>query len=409
PESATRGGDMADRALTGIRVLDLSQKVVGPFCTKLLADMGAAVLKVEPPSGDPARGYGPFRDDPDPEAAGYFLHLNTSKRGITLNIESAAGQDLLRRLVRNADIVVESFTPGYLASLGLGYDDLARENPSLILVSITPFGQTGPKAGWQGSELTMFATGGHMFVEGKPGRPPLKYAGYKASQFAGTHAAVAALGAAMHQLLTGEGQHVDVSIQECQMVPAEQVSRLLRYAYSGEPGPRAGSNRAVSGFLSGIFPCADGFIQILSANHAWWGRNARMMGMPEIVTDPRFATVNDRIANWGEFEALLYPWLMEHTQIEVVQAAQAARVPTAPVYTVDRMPDDPQLKEREFFVELDHPAAGTSLYPGAPYKFSETPWTAAPAPTLGQHNAEVYGELGLNDASIAALRDQGVV
>ncbi|MCX6021531.1 MAG: CoA transferase [Chloroflexi bacterium] len=400
---------MADKALAGLRVLDLSQKVAGPFCAKLLGDMGAEVTKVEPPDGDPARAYGPFRDDPDPEAAGFFLHLNTSKRGVTLNLETPDGRDLLRRLVQNADIVVESFAPGYLAGLGVGYDDLAGANPALIMTSVTPFGQTGPHAQWQAPELNLFASGGHMFVEGKPDRPPLKYAGYKAQTFAGAHAAVGTLAAVMNAILTGEGQHIDVSMQEVQMAPAEEVSRLLRYAYSGEEGPRVGNNRGITGMLTGIFPCADGFVQFLAANQAWWGRICQMLGMPELYTDPRFAAQPTRIVNWGEFEAILYPWLMDHTQVEVVHAAQSARVPAAPVYSMDRLQVDPQYIARNYFVEMDHPAAGRLAYLGAPYILSETPWSAFRAPLLGEHNAEVYGALGLTAADVAALRSRAVI
>ncbi|MCX6020718.1 MAG: CoA transferase, partial [Chloroflexi bacterium] len=258
--------------------------------------------------------------------------------------------------------------------------------------------------------IVSFATGGHMFLSGKMGQPPLKYQGYKAQLLAGAHAATATLGAVMAGVIHGEGQWVDVSIQEAQMGPAEEAQRLVRYAYlETDEGERV-SARRMPGMVAGVFFCADGYVQITSANPAWWGRIASMMDMPELTTDPRFALLADRRENWEEFEPMFYTWLATHTMVEITTAAQANRIPAVPVYTVDQVPNDPQLQSRSYFVTLDHPAAGSAVYPGAPFKMAETPYAISRAPLLGEQNAAILGgELGRSGDELAQLKAQGII
>lgn len=403
---------MAEQALTGLRVLDVSRDLPGAFCCKLLADLGAEVIKLEPPEGDPLRRRPPFAGDvPHTEKSALFLYLNTSKRSVTLNLEEPGGQALFRELARTANIVVETLPPGRMAALGLGYDALSADNPGLVLTSISPFGQTGPYRDYQATEIVSFASSGHMFISGKVGQYPLKYQGYKAGFISGAHAATATLGAVMSGIIHGEGQWVDVSIQETMLGPAEEATRLIRYAYldGADEGVRV-SARRLPGSVSGVFFCADGYVQISAANPGWWGRIALMMEMPELTDDPRFKVLADRRANWEDFEPMFYGWLADHTMLEITIAAQSNRIPAIPVYTVDQLVDDPQLLYRSYFVSLNHPAAGTALYPGAPFIMSDTPYSPSRAPLLGEHNEAILcGEQGHSRQELTSLRAAGII
>ena len=248
-----------EQAFTDVRVVDLTHYVAGPYCTKLLADYGAEVVKVERPgTGDGARRMFPFwGDDPHPEKSGLFLHLNTNKKGVTLDLKTPTGVEILKQLVKDADILVENFEPRVMPGLGLDYDTLATVNPRLVMTSISNFGQTGPYRDLKAGELVIFGMGPHMFVEGEPEREPLKYPGYKAQYMAGTNAAVAAMAALFGSSASGQGQHVDVSIMESLCGPPEGAAALMSYAFSGRDPERPGYRRA-GGSPWGVYRCKDG-------------------------------------------------------------------------------------------------------------------------------------------------------
>jgi crotonobetainyl-CoA:carnitine CoA-transferase CaiB-like acyl-CoA transferase len=405
---------MSDAALADLTVLDLTHYIAGPYCTKLLADYGADVIKLErPDGGDPARRYGPFpHDDPHPDKSALFLHLNTNKRGITLNLKSSAGRDLFTTLVRQVDVLVENFSPRVMPSLGLAYEMLEPLNPRLLMTSISNFGQTGPYRDYRAQDILIYAMGGPMHQTGVADREPIKMAGnlmqYQGGAMAATATMVGVYGAQLQQT----GQHIDLSLFETHAGTVDRRSTFLTaYAYAGEVTRRQGTGP--HGMLPrGIYPCQDGSICIHISNE-WWPRLARMLERPDLLTDAKFATPAARanIEHQAEFDAFFYPWLLEHTKQEIMERAQAARVLATAVNTPDDVLNDQHFRARNFFVDVDHPDAGHVTQPGAPFRMSETPWHIRRcAPRLGQHNEEIYaGMLGLSNEELIVLREQQVV
>jgi len=400
------------RALSDLKVLDLTHYVAGPYCTKLLADYGADVIKIEKPyQGDGARGIGPFyNDEPDIEKSGLFLHLNTNKKGITLNLKTATGVKLCKELLKSANILVENFAPRVMPALGLDYEVLAAINPGLVMTSISNFGQTGPYRDYLATELVSFGMGLHMIQEGEPDREPIMFPGYKAQYLAGTYAAAATMGAFFGSKATGNGQHVDISIMECQLCPPEGAAHLMAYNFSGIESSRSGHRRE-GYFPHGVYPCKDGYIFIYGTILNFWPRIAAWMGMPELVDDPRFATPLNRREHHGDFDAIFMPWLLEQTEHELFHSAQSHRIPLVPVNTMDKVVSEPQFNARDFFVDIKHPVAGKATYPGLPFKLQERPSEPQkPAPLLGQHNQEVYcGHLGYTKEDLVRLRENGII
>lgn len=399
---------MADGALAGVTVLDLSTGAAS-YTTKLFADYGADVLKVEPPGGDPARREGPFaQDDPHPEKSLVFLHHNTNKKSITLNLATETGRRLVRQLVPQVDILVESYPPGTMDAWGLGYRDLEPLNKRLVYVSLTPFGQTGPRAGWKATDITSFALGGIMYRHGEPDREPMRYPGHMIELLGATNAAAAAMSAYIGARLQGEGQHVDISLFECL---AGTVDRgLLRYAYTGESAAREGHRREGT-YPAGIYPCADGYIIMATlGGPRGWVRVARMLDMPELIEDPRFATAAARRDHHGDFDAIFYPWLFEHTRDYIFRKGEAERVMVGIVYTIEEVFDDPQYNARTFFTETEHPVAGPLRGVGAPFRMTATPMQPGRAPLLGEHTAEVLTtRLDLGRDDLVLLRAAGAI
>ena len=405
---------MADTALADLRVLDLTHYIAGPYCTKLLADYGAEVIKIErPDGGDPARRYGPFpHDEPHPEKSALFLHLNTNKRGITLNLKTAAGKELFTELVRQADAVVENFSPRVMPGLGLAYDTLEQLNPRLVMTSISNFGQTGPYRDYKAQDILIYAMGGVMHQTGVAERGPIKMAGNLMQYQTGTMAATATLVGIYGAQAQGIGQHIDVSLFETHAGTVDRRSTFLTaYAYAGETFGRQHSG--AQGMLPrGIYPCQDGYVCI-QVTSEWWPRLIQMLERPDLLTDPRFAMPAARmnVEAQGAFDALFYPWLLERTRQEIMERAQAARVLATAVNTPEDVLKDRHLQARGFFVEVDHPDAGHVTQPGPPFGMAATPWRIRRcAPRLGQHNEEIYGgRLGLSQEELMVLREQGVV
>lgn len=401
-----------EQALTDIKVLDLTHYVAGPYCTKLLADYGAEVLKIEKPlGGDGARRMGPFHGDhPHPEKSGSFLHLNTNKKGITLDLKNRTGIRIFRELVKDADILVESFAPRVMPDLGLGYKVLEDINPKLVKTSISNFGQTGPYRDYKATEIVLFALGPHMITDGEPDLAPLRYPGFKSQYLAGTHAATATLGALFGSASAGVGQEVDVSIMECLSSLPEGAAKLMQYAFSGEEVVRTGyRNEGV--YPLGYYPCKDGAIHVFGFTPAQWPRVAQWLGMPELLDDPRFTDPEQRPDNNGEFDVIFMEWLMDRTQAELFRTAQENRLPVAPVNLTSDVLADPQFKSRGVFVDIEHPVVGKVIYPGVPFRLPAVPTRPQrPAPTLGQHNREIYCDrLGYSLEDLGRLRAEGVV
>ena len=411
---------MADRdhetaqPLSDFRVIDLTHGISGPYCTKLLADFGANVIKVEQPGvGDYARRLGPFPNDrPDPEKSGIFLHLNTSKRGIALDLKTQGGRQALTDLLQGADVLAESFRPGAMDRLGLGYDTLSQSHPDLVMTSFSNFGQTGPYRDYKASELVFWAMGGRMNTTGQPDRVPVKLGGNHVQYQAGNVGAMAtmfALYAGRHQGMGG--QHVDISIFESQMASMNaRLSALVQYQYTGERGKRQGGG--LGGYPAGFYPCQDGYVNVQGGG-AFWPRTVAMLGLPELLEDQRFAPPMGQLSPEGreEFETTIwFPWLMQRTKRQVVEECQRNEILSGMVNTVAEVVDDnPQFAARGYFESVEHPAAGALRYPGVPVVTEGGWWRMArPAPLLGQHTEEVLTGLGYSQDKIAALQRDGV-
>ncbi|MGB2855874.1 MAG: CoA transferase [Dehalococcoidia bacterium] len=406
---------MSEQALSDVKVLDLTWHIAGPYCTKLLADYGAEVIKVEKPGeGEPARRMGPFfKDDPHPEKSGLFLHLNTNKKGITLNLKSAKGKKILKELAKDADILVESFRPHVMPSLGLDYETLEQINPKLLMTSISSFGQTGPYRDFKASEIVEYAMGGEMYSTGTAGREPLKLGGNVTQYQAGTVAAVSTMGGLFSAQSQGVGQHVDVSIMETQAGSTDRrIIYLLGYACAGVittrwPPPRDAVRMMI--LPQGVYPCKDGFVNTLSLPQ-WWPRYLEAMEMPELKDDPRFQNIFSAEAGM-EFDAIWYSWLADRTKDELFEIFRRANIASAPVNSPEDILSNPHLKAREYFTEIDHPETGKVTYPGAPIHMMETPSKVRyPAPLLGQHNKEIYCDrLGYTREDLVKLRESGII
>ena len=389
-------------ALNDLRVLDLSGQVAGPFCARLFGDFGADVIKVEPPGGEHGRRLPPLDVDRlGPEASVFFLYLNANKRGITLDITSASGADIFRRLVRDADIVVESFPPGLLDSLGLGFAALEELRPGIILTSITPFGQTGPWRDLPINELIAYACSGWASATGRPDREPLKGSGYNASFQAGAAAFNATLNAVVYRDRAGVGQHADVSILEPSV--ATFAPALLGAQYRGEPGRRQKGT-----FQRGPVAAADGHFSLTLSRAHFWRDAMNELGLPQFAEDPKYFQGRQEIAEQiaPEVEARI----AQRGKRELFEALGRLRVVGGMVLTTAELFEDPHVRAREFFVTQEHPTAGPLEYPGAPFKMSATPWALRrPAPLLSQHTAEVLTGVAIEREDLAILKAAGVI
>ncbi len=403
---------MNRQALTGLKVLEYSQSVAGDYCGKLLADLGAEVIKVEEPgSGDKVRSWGPFpKDIPHPEKSGMFLLLNTNKLGVTLNLRTATGLKIFRELVQRVDILVESNLPREMKQLGLDYESLHKLNPALVMTSITAFGQTGPYRDYKGCDLINYSMGGGAYYNPAEGVdnveefPPLKVPAHGTDFMSGASAAVSTMSAVIARKTSGLGQHVDVSQQEALTSVAR--NQIISYSQTGmltfSRAKRGGSN---------LFPCKDGYVCLYLMEDLFWPSLKKMLGNPDWTKEEWCQDPARRAQNAKKFHEVLVEWTSQHTMDEVYQAAIANRIPCSPVRSVKDLFTDEQLTARDFFVEIDHPAAGRLKYPGAPYKLSATPWTVKrPAPLLGEHNEKVYCQmLGYTRQDLVKMRETGVI
>ncbi|MGH7779890.1 MAG: CaiB/BaiF CoA transferase family protein [Candidatus Binataceae bacterium] len=398
-------------ALSDLKIIELGELVSAPYCSKLMADMGADVIKIERPgAGDHARTRGPFpKDDAHPEKSGLFLYLNTNKKGITLDISKPAGMQLLEQLAKGADVLVHNVTPPEMDRVGLTWDRMRRVNPNLVMTSIAPFGLSGPYRNFRAEDLTIWAAGGVCVLNGSPEHadlPPLKTFGSQAGYQGGTHAAAATMGAVFAHARGESGQHVEVSVQEA-------LASMLEMTLEYWPYMKTIATRLGQKPLQPVetMQCKDGYIYLCCIEEHQWRGFVEIMGNPEWANEEIFGDRIKRAVNWDALKVFLEEWVSHQTVLDLYRKAQAKRVPFAPVSTMGDLLSNEHLRARGFFVEIAQPVAGTHKYPGAPLKYSRTPWEIrTPAPTLGQHNDEIFGkQLGLSAARIGELKNKGVI
>ena len=405
--------------LEGVRVLDLTHYIAGTYCTRLMAGLGADVVKVErPPAGDPLRRLGPFasrshvyRDydaNTPVEDGAWHLYLNAGKRSISLDLKSAEGREVALGLARKADILVENFAPDTLQRLGLGYEALQAVNPALVVTSISNFGQTGLYRDWRATEANLYAMGGLMNITGEPDQEPLKEGAPLAQLGAGQNAFAASMGALMFAEETGEGQHIDISIAEYATNILENA--LMQYSYSGKEYTRVG-NRGYGRAAWGIYPCQDGHVGIIAGPDHRWPEVARIMEREELA-DPRYGSRRGRQEFADEVDALMLPWLIEHDKVDIFKAGQESGLGFSFVATMKDILEMEQLVAREYFMELEHPMAGTLAYPGAPVACEPEAkaWVFRRAPLFGEHTGSVLANwLGTDPALLSELASTGVI
>ncbi|MGH2454579.1 MAG: CaiB/BaiF CoA transferase family protein [bacterium] len=393
-----RGG-----ALAGMRVLDLSQVMAGPFCTMLLADMGAEVVKVEPPQGDSTRQMRGSRSGESPS----FWAVNRNKRSVVLDLKNPTGQEICRRLAARSDVLVENYRPGTLDRLGLGYEDLRPPNPGLIYASISGYGQTGPLRERGGFDLVAQGESGVMSVTGIPGGPPVKCGIPVCDLGAALFLAYAILSAALHRARTGEGQRVETSLLEAGI--ALSVWETAEYFATGEaPLPTGSAHRMSAPYQA--FRCQDGYITIGAANQRSWERLCRALGLDDLLARPEFATDAERVRQRQVLEAEIEEVTAQRPRSHWLAAFEAAGVPAGPINTYAEIFAQPHVAARGMLQEIEHPAGGRIRQIGPAVKCSATPAAISrPAPRLGEHTREVLAEAGYPGAEIDALATEGVI
>ncbi|KAA1282976.1 MAG: CoA transferase [Chloroflexota bacterium] len=395
------------------RVLDLTGPE-GVFCGKLLADYGAEVIKVEPPTGDVTRQRPPFISDvPGIERSSYFLFYNTNKKSVTIDLETSEGQVVFKKLAASADVLIESFPVNYMQSLGLDYDSLRQVNPGLIMASITPFGQTGPWKDYKSTDLISLAASGFMQITGDPDGPPLRQ-GNEQSHFPGAqHAATAIMGALFYRdMQDGRGQYIDVSMQEAMITYYTDAHPALAYIQRGENVTRVGTNSTLVIPL-GAYPSKDGWISAGIITPREWENLSNWMfevtGNEEILNEDYKGGNQDRAPYNDIITALVIDFTTRFTSEELFHQGQERNLVFIPVNTVSDLLVDPQLDASNFWFDIDHADAGNLKYPLGVFDSEEVTPTTNPAPYLGQDNEVIFGELGLDEAELASLRTRGVI
>jgi crotonobetainyl-CoA:carnitine CoA-transferase CaiB-like acyl-CoA transferase len=395
--------------LENLKVLEIADSK-GIYCGKILADLGAQVLKVEKPDGDESRKIGPFKGDiPHPEGSLYFAYYNTNKKSITLNIETKKGQEIFKKLARSCDVVIETFLPGKMKKLGLDYQNLKRINTGIIMVSITGFGQTGPYKSYLANEIIGFAMSGVMYECGDPTNPPTKSPGQLTIDSASTYAAAGVLSALFNRLSTKRGCHIDVSIQEVGAITS-YGPHISLYDLDGRFIERGGQ-RQLGDPAFGIYSCKDGHVHIGVWSPRQWKSLMAMMGNPEVLSDELWEDRLFRQDNRDVVESLIMDFTNSLTKSELFDLGQSHGVPCAPIHTIAEFVNHPQIKARGYFIDLIHPYLGKIEYPRAPYRMSGKQWRPRrAAPMIGQHNKEIYTkQLKYSAKELGALRESGII
>ena len=391
--------------LKGIRVLDLTRILAGPYATMILRDLGAEVIKIEQPgTGDEARDFGPFKND----FSLYFMSVNRGKKSVTLNLKSPHGKDLFLKLVKGSDILVENFRPGTMEKLGLDYESLKKHHPSLLYAACSGFGQTGPYAMRGAYDMIIQGMGGIISITGEPDRPPVRVGTSIGDITSALFTVIGILSALRHRDQTGEGQLIDVGMLDCQVAILENA--MVRYFSTGDiPRPLGRRHPAITPFE--VFESADGYVVIAIGNNELWRKFCEHVGQPELIDDERFNTNALRTENHESLFLILAEIMCRRTTDAWVEALEAIGVPCGPVNTVDKVANDPQVLARDMIAEVKHDTTGTVQIPGIPIKLSETPGQIdAPAPNLGEHTLEVLtGLLGLGTEEVSQLKRNGIV
>ena len=403
---------MTQRALTGLKVLEYSEFISGPYCGKMLADLGAEVIKIERPGlGDKARHWGPYPGDiPHAEKSGLFLFLNSNKSSITLDLKRGLGSKIFEQLVKWADVFIESYPANEMERHGFDYERLSRLNPSLIMVSISPFGRTGPYQNYKGCDLISSHASSEAFGNPAEGVDdierygPLKGPMHAADFMTGLTAAVCTMSAVISRQEKGAGRHIDLSAQEAL---TSVVRQELAFCLCEGLRPTRQKGRKRRGGI--LYPCKNGYVCIWAGPH--WEKLVEMIGSPDWAQVELFKDPDTRMDYMEDINRLVELWTMQYTAEEIERAGMTYGVPVSPVRSVKEVMADEQLSFRDFFVEIDHPEAGKVKYPGAPYKLSGTPWEIRRhAPLLGEHNEIIFCRmLGYRRQDLVRMRQEGII
>lgn len=396
------GGIPTKQPLAGIKILDLSRALAGPYCTMMLADMGAEVIKVESPgTGDDSRGWGPPFIEGE---SAYFMSINRNKKSITLNMKHGKAKEVINKLIMQSDVVVENFRPGAMERLGLGYEKVKEMNPRIIYCSISGFGQDGPYRELPGFDQVLQGMGGLMSITGEPGRPPVKVGVAIADISGGMFAAYGIVVALYNREKTGKGQMIDISLLDSQV--AWLTYRAGSYFASGEiPEPVGSGHPVIVPYQA--FKAKDCFINIAVGNDQLWQKFCDAVGLEKTKDDPRFATNAKRVENREAVVKIISDLIATKTGEEWLKIITDAGVPCGPIYTLDKIFADPQVLHREMMVELKHPKAGKIKVTGNPVKLSDTPGEIKTSPpTLGQHTEEILTQLGYNRQDVDKMRQE---
>lgn len=398
-------------ALENLTVLDLTRVLAGPFCTMMLADMGANVIKIEVPNGgDDTRAYPPFREhnlNGERESL-YFANINRNKKGITLNLKAPEGKEIFKELVKKADIVVENYRPGVMDKLGLGYDVLKEINPRIIYAAVSGFGCYGPYHLRPGYDILGQAMGGMMAITGPKGGEPTRAGSALGDMLGGLHVTIGILAAVNARTITGKGQRVDVSLMDSVIAATENTA--IKYLESGKLPERMG-NRYAAVSPYDAFKCKDGVVIIACGNQKLYEKLCNeILHRPDMITDPRFVDMPGRLANQDAIQEVIEDVLKDYTMEEATNLILSKGIPAGPIMDISQILADPHVKEREMFVEMDHPTLGRITVNGCAIKLMDTkPSVRTPAPALGQDNKAVFeGLLGMSDEQFSALHEKNV-
>ncbi len=404
---------MPMKALEGIRILDLTRILAGPYCSMLFADLGAEVIKIEPPEGEMIRDNPPLVKEGeggphDRSRSGYFLSLNRNKYGITLNLKHPRAISIFKDLVKIGDVVLENYAPGVMKRLGIDYPVLKEINPRIVMCSISGFGQWGPSSGKLAFDIVAQAMSGLMSVTGHPDSPPTKVGTSIGDINAAVHAAFTIMAALWHREKSGVGQYIDVSMQEAMVSIMEGA--VVRWTIGKELLPPIGSHNTNESPMA-AYRCKDGYIIIGTVGNEHWERFCRAIRKPEWAADPNYATTGQRWAKKYILQQEIEKITTRYTVKEVGEMMDRERVANSPILNIQQVVEDPHLNERGYFVEVEHPVIGKAKIPGIPFKLSETPGEVkSPSPLVGEHNEFILGKyLGINRAEIQQLKVEGVI
>jgi crotonobetainyl-CoA:carnitine CoA-transferase CaiB-like acyl-CoA transferase len=394
--------------LSRYRVLDLGGRPA-LHCTKLLADMGADVIKIEPPAGEESRRMPPFKDDmPHRETSLYFLHFNTNKRSITLDVASTDGRAIFLALARQADVVVETYPPAEADRLGLSYTELSTVNPRLVVASLTPFGRSGPWRDYKADDLAGIALGNLLYIAGERGREPLQPAGELAYGMASSYAAVGIALALYHRVTSGRGQQIDVSVHEC---AAHIAGYYIPHFSASGAKPKRAKRNSTEADLHDPFAVKDGYVRFFLVSREQWRRLVEWMGRPPSISGPEFEKTAHRRQHPAIVQAAIAEFCRGFTKQEIYEEGQKRRISVTPINTPGEFIESAQTQARELFIDMEHPVIGKYReFAGVP-RLKECPGSIhRPAPLLGEHNREIYcGELGFSSDDLIVLRAAGVI